>query len=252
MATGAGPADDGAVTIEPARREHLPAAAALLAAGLGFAPADAVPAWLMRTTDDCGGVTLVAVEDGQVVGALHSIPGHDGDERYLFTCGLVVAATHRGRHLGLALTGEQRRRARLAGCRTIRWTADPVNGRALRLYLSGLGARLVGYRAGLHDGLRAGPGHPQDDVDLVWPVADPPPPTAGNLVDAQRQRPRAERGAAEVELPWSQPSAADRHRVRERMTALLDGGRVGVDVRLDWHARRCWIVFAAPCRTPTS
>jgi GNAT superfamily N-acetyltransferase len=231
--------DDGGVTIEPARREHLPAAAALLAAGLGFAPADAVPAWLMQTTDDCGGVSLVAVDDGQVVGALHSIPGHDGNERYLFTCGLVVAATHRGRRLGLALTAEQRRRARLAGCRSIRWTADPVNGRALRLYLSGLGARLVGYRPSLHDGLRAGAGHPQDDVDLVWPIVDPPPPTAGN-------------GTAEVELPWSQPTPADRDRVRERMTALLDGGRVGVDVRLDWRARRCWIVFAPPCRTPTS
>jgi hypothetical protein len=225
-------------TIEPARREHLPAAAALLASGLGFAPADAIPAWLMRTTDECGGVTLVAVADGQVVGALHSIAGYDEDERYLFTCGLVVAAAHRGRRLGLALTHEQRRRALRAGCRTIRWTADPVNGRALRLYLAGLGARLVGYRPGLHDGLRAGPGHPQDDVDVLWPLADPPA--------------RATRAGVEVELPWSRPTPADRDRVRGRMTTLLDAGHAGVDVRLDRGARRCWIVFAPRCPTTRS
>jgi ribosomal protein S18 acetylase RimI-like enzyme len=236
MARAAGCGDGGRMTIEPARREHLPDAAALLASGLGFAPADAVPAWLMRTTDECGGLTLVALADGRVVGALHSIAGCDADERYLFTCGLVVAATHRGRRLGLALTHEQRRRARLAGCRSIRWTADPVNGRALRLYLGGLGARLVRYRPGLHDGLRAGLGHPQDDVDVLWPIVDPPPPTAG---------------VVEVELPWSRPTPADRDRVRERMVALLDGGHVGVDVRLDRRARRCWIAFA-PCPASTS
>jgi ribosomal protein S18 acetylase RimI-like enzyme len=243
MATAADAGDRGAVptrpTIEPARREHLPAAAALLASGLGFAPADAVPAWLMRTADDCGGVTLVAVADGQVVGALHSIAGFDADERYLFTCGLVVAAAYRGRRVGLALTHEQRRRARGAGCRSIRWTADPVNGRALRLYLSGLGARLVGYRPGLHEGLRAAPGHPQDDVDLLWRLDDPRPPTART-------------DGVEIELPWSRPTPVDRDRVRERMTALLDAGHVGVDVRLDRGARRCWIVFAPPCPTTTS
>lgn len=219
--------------IRPASREHLPAAAGLLAASLGFAPADAVPAWLMRTTDDCGGVTLVAIEGGAVLAALHSIAGCERDGTYLFVCGLAVAAPHRGRRLGLALMLGLRRRAALAGHGAIRWTADPVNGRALRLYLNGLRARVTAYRPGLHDGLRDGPGHPQDDLDLTWLLRGEPAATDGRAV--------------ELELPWSRPALADRSRVRDRMTRLLDEGFEGVDVRVDREARRCWAVFERRC-----
>lgn len=224
--------------IRPARPEDLPAAAALLAAMLGFAAADAVPAWLMRTSGECGGITLVAVAAEAVVGALHSIPGRDDDGAFLFTCGLAVAPSHRGRRLGRDLKLEQRRRARGAGYERIRWTADPVNGRALRVYLSGLGARLTGYRAGLYDGLRADPGHAQDDVDVVWRLGGAPP-----VGDGDRQA---------VELPWSSPRPVDRRRVRDQMTALLAGGYVGTDVELDRAARRCRVSFRLPCPPTTS
>jgi predicted GNAT superfamily acetyltransferase len=207
--------------IRRARVEDLPAAAALLAAALGFAPVDAVPAWLMRTTDECGGVTLVVVRGGAVIGALHSIAGCGG----LFVCGLAFAAPHRGRRLALAMLREL---ARSGGAETIRWTADPVNGRALRVYLSGAGARLERYRAGLHDGLRADPGHPQDDVDVVWRPAGAPPlgPDARAVV-----------------LPWSRPGLADRARVREEMSALLADGFAGAEVDVDPAARRCAVIF---------
>jgi predicted GNAT superfamily acetyltransferase len=57
---------------EPTRAE-LPAAARLLGTTLGFDPADAVPAWLMLTAADCGGLVLVARHDGEVVGASFAI-----------------------------------------------------------------------------------------------------------------------------------------------------------------------------------
>ncbi len=209
--------------IRKARREDLPAAAALLAAGLGFLPPDAIPAWFMRTTDECGGITLVALDGDTVVGASYALPAR---EHELFSCGLAVAAPHRGRRLGLALKLEQRRQAEAGGYTRIRWTADPLNGRALRLYLSGLGARLVAYRGGLHDGLRT---DPEDDVDIVWPLS-PAPALDG----------RAER----VELPWADPSPTDRRRVRTAMCELLDDGYVGHAVELDRGAGRCWIAFA--------
>jgi predicted GNAT superfamily acetyltransferase len=220
-----------AAAIRPADPRDLPAAAGLLATALGFSAADAVPAWLLRTTDECGGITLVAIAEDRVVGALHSIAGQEHGVSFLFTVGLAVAASHRDRQIGRALKVEQRRRARLTGFQSIRWTADPVNGRALRLYLTGLGARLVRYRAGLHDGLRASPGHAQDDVDVFWPLTPAPP--------LGRQCART------VDLPWSSPTGADRERVRTQMCELLADGYVGVDVELDPAARRCRVVFTA-------
>jgi predicted GNAT superfamily acetyltransferase len=215
--------------IRAAEPQHLPAAARLLAGALGFSPADAVPAWLMRTTDECGGVTLVALEDGELVGALHSIRARADT---LFTCGLAVAGPHRGNGVALALKREQRRRARGAGIAAIRWTADPTNGAALRLYLHGLGARLVAYHAGLHDGLRADPGHPQDDVDVVWALDAAPP----QRIDDTHT----------VAVPWSQPTPGDRARVRAEMRDLLARGYVGADVELDRAARHCAVVFTPP------
>jgi predicted GNAT superfamily acetyltransferase len=216
------------VAIRRARPADLPGAAALLARTLGFSPADAVPAWLMRTTDECGGLTLVAVADGAVVGVSYAIVARD----HLFSCGLAVAPEQRGRRLGLELKGAQRREAVALGYAEIRWTTDPVNGRALRVYLSGLGAQITGYRAGLHDGLRADPGHAQDDLEIVWRLVDAPQPERN--------------GARLVELPWSAATSADRGRVRAEMSALLAQGYVGSAVRVDRAARRCHVSFARP------
>jgi predicted GNAT superfamily acetyltransferase len=216
------------VTIRRARPEELPAAAHLLARTLEFSDADAIPAWLMRTTDECGGLTLVAVSDGRVVGASYAFPAREA----LFSCGLAVARDHRGRRLGLELKLAQRREALALGYTTIRWTTDPVNGPALRVYLSGLGARITGYRVGLHDGLRADPGHPQDDLEIVWALTGAPS-TDRSDVHA-------------VELPWSTGSdqLAHRRRVHLEMTELLESGYVGSAVEVDPEDHRCRVVFA--------
>jgi predicted GNAT superfamily acetyltransferase len=216
--------------IRRAQPEDLPVAADLLARTLGFAERDAIPAWLMRTTDDCGGVTLVAEHDGAVVGVSYAFPTGD---HALFSCGLAVAPAHRGRDLGVALKAAQRREAVALGCSRIVWTADPLNGPALRVYLSGLGALIVGYRAGLHDGLRADPGHPQDDLEIVWDLEQPP------AVDRS--------SVATVELPWSDRGREARQRVRVEMSALLADGYLGCDVTADRASRRCQVIFA---RTP--
>jgi predicted GNAT superfamily acetyltransferase len=213
--------------IRRARREDLPEAARLLARTLGFAERDAIPAWLMRTTDDVGGVTLVAEHEGAVVGVSYALP--TGDDA-LFSCGLAVAPAHRGRDLGAALKAAQRRAAIALGCSRILWTADPLNGRALRVYLSGLGAVIVGYRAGLHDGLRADPGHPQDDLEIEWHLAEPP------ALDRHAM--------PAVELPWTEHGREERQRVRAEMSALLADGYLGCDVAVDAPARRCRVEFA--------
>jgi predicted GNAT superfamily acetyltransferase len=212
--------------IHHATSDELPAAAALLAHALDFGPADAVPAWFMRTTNDCGGLTLVAVDGNAVVGVSYAVSART----FLFSCGLAVAPANRGQRLGLELKLAQRREAAALGYTSIRWTAEPINGRALRVYLARLGARIVGYRPGMHDGLRADPGHAQDDLEITWDL------TGSGVV----------RGERTVELPWSAAADGDRDRVRAEMSALLADGFVGWDVRIDRTARRCHVVFGRP------
>jgi predicted GNAT superfamily acetyltransferase len=215
------------VTIRRASPRDLPAAARLLAANLRFTDADAIPAWFMRTTDECGGITLVGSAGARIVAVSYAIPA---TENVLFSCGLAVDPAHRGRQLGACLKHAQRSEALALGYRQIRWTTDPVNGRALRVYLCELGARVVRYRPALHDGLRADPGHPQDDLDIVWHLN-------GSLgLDTNDVR--------AVELPWTAGNGEDRARVREQMSELLADGYVGSGVELDRQARRCRVTFA--------
>ena len=168
------------------------------------------------------------------MGVSYAVPARAGETAYLFSCGLAVAPEHRGGRLGLQLKLAQRREAIALGYSTIRWTTDPVNGRALRVYLSGLNAVLTAYRTGLHDGLRADPGHPQDDVDIVWPLLDGPR--------------FEERDVRHVALPWSSAERADRDRVRSEMRALLADGYVGSGVQLDRDSQRCRVTFARVLR----
>jgi predicted GNAT superfamily acetyltransferase len=223
------PAMASSFAIRRARPGDLPAAAALLAEALGFAAPDAVPAWFMRTTEECGGLTLVATADETVAGVSYAFAANVGGAASLFSCGLAVAPEHRGHRLGLQLKLAQREAAIALGYGAIRWTVDPVNGRALRLYLSGLGALVTGYRASLHDGLRADPGHPQDDLDIVWDLTQPPE------LDYENAR--------RVELPWTAAESSERDRVRAEMTSLLADGYVGSGVQLDSAAHRCHVTF---------
>jgi predicted GNAT superfamily acetyltransferase len=100
------------------------------------------------------------------------------------------------------------------GVEVIRWTADPLNGPGLALYLSGLGARLTAYHPELYDGLRAGNGVPQDDVEIEWRLADGPVRVAA--------------GGEVVEVPAAGEALERRLLVREAMLDALAGGSVGV------------------------
>ena len=156
----------------------------------------------------------------------------------LFSCGLAVARSHRGHGIGRRLKLEQRQQALELGIRTIRWRADPLNVAGLRLYLDGLGARLVGYRTELYAGIRDDGPVPHDDVDIEWRLDAPPdaPNTASQL----------------VELPWEGASlAGDRERrrrrraVREAICAALGSGSVGIGVDREPASGRAWLRFEA-------
>jgi predicted GNAT superfamily acetyltransferase len=212
------------IAIRPPCRDELRDGAALLARSLGFPPQDAIPAWLMRVTDGCGGITLVAIDGARVVGISHAFGDLSRADRGLYACGLAVAASHRGLGIARALKLEQRRRARHAGHRFIRWTADPRNAPALGLYLSGLGARLTRYHPDLHNGLRSTAG-PTDDVEIVWALA-----TAG--------------GRPHGETRWvALGRAGELPRIRRAMCELLEDGFVGVAVARDGRGAEARVAF---------
>jgi predicted GNAT superfamily acetyltransferase len=215
---------------------ELPAAALLLRETLRFEPADGVPAWLMQTVMGRGGVCLVARDGNWVVGASFALPVLDADGPSLFSCGLAVAVTHRGCGIGRALKEKQREQARALGLSAIRWTADPLNAAALRLYLNGLGAELVAYHPALYDRSRRSARTPQDDVLLRWEIA-------------RTHEPNAVVPAGTVPVPWDAERLdhgewlAWRHGVRDLMSELLDTGVVGTSVLAQPERQRYLVEF---------
>lgn len=225
------------VEIGDATREEMVAGAALLASALGFSAADAVPAWAMQAAAEAGGVVLAARDGGRLVGWSYGFAGWEGGAAHLYSCGLAVAPRDRSRGIGRALKLAQRDRAVALGYRSIRWTADPLAAPALRLYLSGLGARMIRYRAGLFDGLRDGNGVPQDDVEIEWPLDVPRAPRSPASGRDRVEIPAARAGLSPAEhLRW-------RVRVREAFGDRLRSGAVGVGVERDPGTGRCWVVF---------
>jgi predicted GNAT superfamily acetyltransferase len=216
---------------------ELPGAALLLRETLRFEPADGIPAWLMQTVAGRGGICLIARDDGGVVGASFALPVLDAGGPSLFSCGLAVKPAHRGRGIGRALKEEQRERARALGLGVIRWTTDPLNAAALRLYLNGLGAEVVAYHEALYDPTRSAARTPQDDVLLSWDIA------------GRREHGAAIAPAATTPLPWDAGRLEHgerlewRHRVRAAVSRLLDSGLVGAGVGAQPERRRCLLEF---------
>jgi len=216
------------VLIRDARGSDLVAGLALLRESLGFTVADAIPAWLALTTTEAGGLALGAFAGHSVIGFSYAVPALAPGGPHLFSCGLAVAPSRRGRGVGRRLKLAQRERARALGVDRIRWTADPLAAPALRLYLSGLGARLVGYRSGMYDAVRS---TSNDDVEIDWHMGEPP---AARPLEAR----------VEIPVDPACSSPAWRRSVRRQMNALLAEGLVGIDVESEGHRR--WVRFGEP------
>jgi predicted GNAT superfamily acetyltransferase len=227
------------VEIRPAARAELPAGGRLLAGSLGFCDRDAIPAWLMQDAVERGALALGAFAGPELVGFSYAVPAVEDGRTFLFSSGLAVDPARRGSGLGRRLKEAQRTEALARGYALIRWTADPLSVPALRLYLAGLGARVVGYRPDAYRGVRDDGGVAHDDVDVEWRLdAAPEPPAAG----------------CAVELPLDRAglSAADaarwRHRVRHQLQPRLADEWQGVGVRVDRAAGRAWLELAAAAR----
>ena len=241
------------IEIREAAGAELVAGGDLLAASLRFSERDAIPAWLMQTTVECGGLALGAFRDGALGGFSYAVPC---GEHALFSCGLAVLPEWRGQGVGRRLKLAQREWALRRGRTHIRWTADPLAAAALTLYLPGLGARLTAYGAELYADVRPG-AVPPDDVTIEWALR------AGNGLAARRPADRVEPRTAyegslppalrelraRVEVPFDHTSLSEeelmrwRLRVRRSMLRALAAGAVGTGMAVDRSTRRCWVLF---------
>lgn len=219
--------------IRDAAGPELSAGSRLLAGCLGFGPRDAIPPWLIHDLQLAGGPALGAFVAGELAGFSLAVPARGESGPYLFSCGLAVAPSVRGRGIGLRLKAEQGERARERGYRVIRWGADPLNVAGLRLYLDRLGARVVGYDAEPYAGIRDDGPVAHDDVQIEW------------VLDGERP---AGRVAGWVELTATNggDATALRLSVREAMRQQLEAGAVGVGVGVDHAAARAWMRFEVP------
>ena len=246
------------IEIREAVRAELVAGGDLLASALRFSPREAIPAWLMQTSVECGGLALGAFRDGVLGGFSYALPCGD---RALFSCGLAVLPEWRGHGVGRKLKLAQRDRALLQGRTHIRWTADPLSAAALMLYLPGLGARLTAYGAELYADVRPA-AVPPDDVTIDWALSVTRAAQAGGCParqpEARHGQPDAEQqdidiragsSAACIEVPFDHMALTEpdllrwRLRVRRSMCRALAGGAVGTGMAVDRVARRCWVLF---------
>ena len=90
------------------------------------------------------GVTLVAVEDGRVLGTAKTGPNHMGPGSHVATASFMVAAEARGQGVGRALGEAVIARARAAGYRAMQFNAVvEANRSAVRLWQA-LGFEIIG------------------------------------------------------------------------------------------------------------
>jgi predicted GNAT superfamily acetyltransferase len=222
------------VIVREASGRELAEGAAMLAAALGFRDRDAIPAWHMQDTCRRGGLALGAFAGKDLVGFSYALPVLEDGGPVLFSSGLAVAPAQRSQGVGRRLKLLQRRLATEHGYSRIDWTADPLSVVALRLYLTNLGARLVGYAVEPYAGLRDV--CPHDDVEIRWHLAAEPRP----IGDRSRT----------IELPFDQGALSRagvsewRRRMRTDLPPMLADGYEGVGVDVDRAARRCRLLLA--------
>jgi L-amino acid N-acyltransferase YncA len=107
----------------------------------GLSSEDAAAVWMLLDPPD---TTVVAVEDGRVVGSAHMGPNRPGRGSHVATASFMVDPQDRGRGVGRALGAYVVDRARADGYLAMQFNAVvETNSGAVRLWQS-LGFRIIG------------------------------------------------------------------------------------------------------------
>lgn len=247
---------------------------------LGAEAALALPAPLLRTLRDNGGLVLGAFVDIYLAGVAVSSLGWDGRTLFQHSHLTVVRPEYQYHRVGLRLKAFQRDEVLAQGLTEVRWTFDPLSSRAARLGVHRLGAVPDRYLANYYGRLSEGTGSdPETDrLHVRWVLTDPeverrvgaPSPPPEEVHRSWRERaaiveteqgehglriPQAvvepERSAVHLEVPYDiaslrqhDPSAARRwrHAVRDAFRIVFDLGYSVDDfiVLSLEHERRCF------------
>jgi predicted GNAT superfamily acetyltransferase len=267
-------------------------AEALQREGLGNDAALAVPAPVLRTVQDNGGLVLGAFVDIYLAGVTISSIGWDGSTLYHLSHVTVVRPEYQNHQVGFRLKAFQRDEVLRLGLGEVRWTFDPLQRSSASLSLRRLGARpdryLTNYFGHLEE--EGGPRDESDRLHVRWTLGAPEVERrlAGELPkpedDLARQARavaivRTEPGESGLRLPTAveEPSGPDasievpfdlasvrtheaasarrwRHAVRDAFRAALDLGYLVDDFATVKveRERRCFYFLSRPPPTPPS
>jgi chorismate synthase len=272
--------------LRPLRKpEEFRHAEELERSALGGEAALTVPAGLLRTVQDQGGLVLGAFVDIHLAGLTASSIGWDGQLLYHESLVTVVRPEYRRHLLGFRLKALQREEVRRLGLSELRWGFDPLERSAASLSVRRLGAVPDGYRPNYFGHVEP-PDGPRDESDRLrvrWPLEAPrverrvagelpTPEEAARRCSGASAIVRTETGASGLRLPTevAEPTGPGasleipfdlgsirahepaslrrwRHAVRDGFRAAFDVGYVVDDFAAVTleHERRCFY-FLAP------
>jgi len=173
-----GPKDgrSGDFALRPLRTpEEFRNAEELQRAALGVESPLTVPAALLRSVQDNGGLVLGAFADIYLAGVVASTIGWDGTTLFHLSLGTVVRPEYQSHRLGTRLKAYQREEVLRLGLAEVRWAFDPLQRAAAALGVRRLGARPDRYLANYLGHLEP-PHQPRDESDrlhLRWALNDP-------------------------------------------------------------------------------
>ncbi len=170
---------------------------------LGPEAALAVPAPLLRSLQDQGGLVLGAFADIYVAGVAVASLGWDGTTLFQQVHLAAVRPEYQNHRLGPRLLAYLRDEVLRLGLGEARWSFDPLHHPSASLSVRRLGARPDRYLANYFGDL-AGADRPHEESDRLhvrWALADPEVERrlAGPPPDASAERTRVERSSAVLE-----------------------------------------------------
>jgi len=133
---------------------------------LGDAAALVVPAPLLRTVQDNGGLVLGAYADIYLAGVAISSIGWDGTTLYHHSHVTVVRPPYQNHRVGFRLKAFQREAVLRLGLSEVRWAFDPLHRPSASLAVRRLGARPDAYLPH-YFGQLAESGPPKDESDRL-------------------------------------------------------------------------------------
>jgi chorismate synthase len=155
--------------------EEFRQAEELQRAVLGETAGLTLPAAPLRSLQDNGGLVVGAFAEIYLAGCAISTIGWDGTTLYHYSHLTVVRPEYQSHHVGLRLKSFQRDEVLGLGLGEIRWTFDPLFGRAAGLAVGRLGARPDRYLPHYFGRLgNAGDPDPESDrLHVRWALASP-------------------------------------------------------------------------------